>query len=54
VKLTRDQFIHNMNELDTLNAGQSDPNAVTRVYVWLRHISGTNGPVTAIADQFIA
>jgi hypothetical protein len=54
VKLTRAQFVQNMTAMMTQNAGQTDPDSIVPVYVWLRHAGGPDGPVTAIADQFVS
>ena len=53
VTLTRDQFIRNMTALQAQDAGRTDPGSAFRVLVWLRHTDGPDGPVTALADQFL-
>jgi hypothetical protein len=53
VNLTPAKLIKNMTKLNAQNA-KSDPDAVIPVYVWLRHTAGSDGPVTALADQFVS
>ena len=53
VNLTLSHFVTNMTKLDGLNAVESDTNENIHIYVWLRHTDGPDGPVTALADQFI-
>jgi hypothetical protein len=43
-KLTIKQFVHNANAISDLNEG---------VPIWVRHAGGPNGPVTALAEQFL-
>jgi len=46
--LTPAELIQNLKELDL----PTDPDAAGPL-VWLRHTGGANGPVTAVAEQFV-
>jgi hypothetical protein len=49
--LTQAQILANMTYVTKKNT--ANPDETETVYVWLRHADGVDGPVTAVADQFI-
>jgi hypothetical protein len=49
--LTPQQLIANLDKLDLPAA--PDPDTDGRPLLWMRHTGGGNGPVSAIADQFV-
>ena len=49
--LTPQQLIANLDKLDL--PATPDPDTDGRPLLWLRHTGGGNGPVSAIADQFV-
>jgi hypothetical protein len=52
VDLTRKQFLHNIDAV-TVHYKKNGFDGPGTVYVWLRHTGGADGPVTALADQFV-
>ena len=50
--ITMDHFIKTMTKIDTANAA-ADPDSRSYVRIWMRHTNGPDGPVTALADQWI-